>query len=272
MYAGGSSLALVGFSDFKPQSGAAQAFYLFNSLVGMSVFSLTLTYVMQIYSALHSRNAFGLKIRLLSANTDDAAELLAGLGPQGRFDSGFTILSNLAAEAATIKEYHHFYPVLFYFRFREPFYSVSQSTFVLLDAVSLLKSALDDKEYGWLKESASVVQCWQASTLLIEMLEQVFLSGRRPPDDMPPDGTTREHFRLRYFAAIDRLREAGIQTIADPNGGAGIYTALRERWSPRLARLAKPMLYDPGEINQTILNPTLVRARPPFQRRLHDTS
>jgi hypothetical protein len=43
-----------------------------------------------------------------------------------------------------MKEYHHFYPVLFYFRFAESYYSNSKSSRMLLDTVSLLKSALDD--------------------------------------------------------------------------------------------------------------------------------
>ncbi len=34
-----------------------------------------------------------------------------------------------------VKESHHFYPVLFYFRFREPFYSVSRSARLALDTV-----------------------------------------------------------------------------------------------------------------------------------------
>jgi hypothetical protein len=53
-----------------------------------------------------------------------------------------------------IKEAHHFYPVLFYFRFGEPYYSVSRSTLVTLDTVTLIKSALDDGRTAWLKESA----------------------------------------------------------------------------------------------------------------------
>jgi hypothetical protein len=41
-----------------------------------------------------------------------------------------------------VKEAHHFYPVLFYFRFEDPRYAVSRFSLVVLDAVSLLRSAL----------------------------------------------------------------------------------------------------------------------------------
>ena len=82
LYAAANSLSFVGSSDFKPQSAAFRALYMLNSLIGMSVMSLVLTYVMQIYNALKSRNALGLAIQTLSDETGDAAELIAGLGPQ----------------------------------------------------------------------------------------------------------------------------------------------------------------------------------------------
>src|SRR5436190_10939487 len=187
LYAGASSLSFVGAGDFKPQSGVFRALYMLNSLIGMSVMSLVLTYVMQIYNALRSRNALGLAIQTLSDNTGDAAELIAGLGPQGQFDSGFTTLSSLAFNTSAIKESHHFYPLLFYFRFAEPYYSVSQTATVLFDTVSLLKSALRDEDNGWLKESATIAQCWRAAMLLVGMLEEVFLGGQAAPLRSPAD-------------------------------------------------------------------------------------
>lgn len=93
-------------------------FYLFTSLVGTAIISLTLTYLMQVYAALQRRNALGLKIHLASAETADAAELLAGLGPEGKFDSGYNNLSEMAVGMSEVKESHHFYTVLSYFRFR----------------------------------------------------------------------------------------------------------------------------------------------------------
>ncbi len=59
LYAGGSSMAIVGASDFKPATDAYRVVYLVTSLIGMSVTSLVLTYVMQVYGALRQRNALG---------------------------------------------------------------------------------------------------------------------------------------------------------------------------------------------------------------------
>ncbi len=80
LYAGGSSIAIVGASDFKPVTDSYRVLYLVNSLVGMSATSLVLTYVMQVYSALQQRNALGLKLHLLTGESADAAKFLARLG------------------------------------------------------------------------------------------------------------------------------------------------------------------------------------------------
>ena len=56
MYAGGSSMAIVGASDFTPHTSPTRLRFLLNSLSGISVMSLTLTYVMQVYTALQRRN------------------------------------------------------------------------------------------------------------------------------------------------------------------------------------------------------------------------
>jgi hypothetical protein len=59
---------------------------------------------MQIYAALRERNALGLKMHAMSAETGDAAELLAGLFPDGELSGGYNNLSELAGEMADAKE------------------------------------------------------------------------------------------------------------------------------------------------------------------------
>jgi hypothetical protein len=248
LYAAGSSMSIVGSGDLVPRTDATRLLYLFNSLVGMSVVSLTLTYVMQVYSALQQRNALALKVHLLTAQTGDAAELLARLGPRGEFSAGYTDLSDLAAEMIRVKEAHHFYSVLFYFRFREPHYAVSRFALVALDATALVECALDDRRHGWLKESAAVEQLRRASELLVQTLEQSFLGGT--PD--PAVGTGQpgsDRLRTRYDTALARLRRAGIETTADEPAGCERYVALRSRWEADIARLAPAMAYSLEEID-----------------------
>ncbi len=249
LYAGGSSMAIVGAGDFHPVTSSYRLLYLFNSLVGVSVLSLTLAYILQIYTALQRRNTLGLNIYLHTARTGDAAELLAGLGPQGHFDITYSSLAELATEVAAAKESHHFYPVLFYFRFSEPYYSVSLITTVALDSVSLAKSALDDREYRWLKDSGALAQLWEASLLMITTLENTFLAREPRSGSHPPDAETIRSWRDRYFAAVDRLRRAGIKVVADERAGAEHYISVRSEWDYLVRQLAPTMFYTIEEID-----------------------
>ena len=265
VFVGGSSLSIVGASDFAPHTAAMKVMFLFNSVVGTSVISLTLTYLMQIYAALRERNALGLKMHAMSAETGDAAELLAGLFPDGELSGGYDDLSELAGELSETKEAHHFYQVLFYFRFREPYYSVSRTTLLALDTVSLIKSALADDKAGWVKKSAAVQQLWSVSLMLVSTLDKTFL------DQAPEAGSDpiqAEPWRARYFAAVRRLRQAGLPLVADEEAGAELYVQLRRRWDPLIAALAPAMAYSMDEIDPAGSRPQEAKRRPPFEERL----
>lgn len=269
LYAAGSSISLVGASNFSPQTSGFRLLYLVNSIIGTAVTSLTLTYLMQVYNALQRRNKLGLNLELSSAETGDAAELLAGLGPEGKFDAGYSNLSEIAGDVAGAKESHHFYPVLFYFRFNEPYYSMSRSSLVALDTVTLIKSALDDDEYAWLKESAAVAQLWRASTLLIKTLGDTFLSRRATAPQPSPDTQTLDGWRRRYSAALRRLGQAGLKTRSDEQAGADLYVSLRAEWDHEVKTLAAALAYRVEEIDPAGSRPQSVDERQEFSARLH---
>src|SRR5689334_6543981 len=136
---------------------------------------------MQVYTAVRSRNTLALAMHTQSGETGDAAELLARWGPRGRFDGGYNNLSTLAGDMASIKETHHFYPVLFYFRFREAFYAPPRMLLLALDAAALVRTALDPRELGWLQESAALAELERAGVLLLHTLHQSFPTQDEPP-------------------------------------------------------------------------------------------
>jgi hypothetical protein len=246
VYAGAGSMSIVGPSDFVPRTTTYRLVYMTDSLIGMSVLTLTLTYLMQIYTALLRRNSLALRIHLAAGEVPDGAELLARLGADGRFDGSQSFLAALAADITTGKESHHFYPVLFYFRFSDPQYSASRWSFVALDMVTLIETALDERRYGWLKRSADVTQIWAGCVLLLSMLTATFFDT--PPSDCGVDDRARDEWRRRYAAALSRLRDAGIHTTRDERAGAEAYVAMRTRWEPTLAALAPKMAYTMDEI------------------------
>ncbi|MBV9891047.1 MAG: hypothetical protein JO090_09200 [Rhizobacter sp.] len=238
LFVGGSSMSIVGASDYGPAGAAYKLLFLFNSLVGMSVTSLTLTYWMQVYTALRSRNTLGLALQTQSAETGDAAELLARWGPQGRFDAGYSNVSTLASDVASMKETHHLYPVLFYFRFEDASYAMSRILLMTLDATALVRTALDVSKLGWLQQSAAIAELERSSALLLRTLTQNFPAN---PEPSANNAASVERSRLRYEEALERLRAAGIPTRVDPDVGAREYVRLRVVWQPGVEALASAL-------------------------------
>lgn len=249
LYAAGGSLAIVGASDFTPHGTVWKLYFLFNSLVGASIISLTLTYLMQVYSALLRRNSLALTLHELTNETDDAAELICGLGPRGDFQTGATTLAQLSSEMAAMKETHHFYPVLFYFRFQETFYSVSQMTLLALDTVSLIRSALDNDEYATLQCSGSLGQLSRSSLKLVTTLHGTFLTSNSPPSTGLTDAASRERWGKRYLDARRRFQQAGISVTSNEQAGLTAYLESRSCWDSMVMALAPAMKFEPGEID-----------------------
>jgi hypothetical protein len=226
-----------------------------------------LTYILHVYTALQERDSLGLELHLLTDQTNDAAELLAGLGAHGHMDTGYAELGNAAAQLAAADEAYHHYPVLFFFRFEEPYYAVSSIALIALDSTSLIKSGLDDEEYRWLKESAALTQLRAAALRLVNNLFESFLHG--PPE--PPtaiDPAAAERWRARYQAGLRRLQQAGIKTIADEEEGAAAYVALRLRWDYLITELAPHLGYSMVEIDPEGSKPGTSDTRPEFDARL----
>jgi hypothetical protein len=250
LYVGGSSLSFTSSSDYSPQTGFYRLLYLANALIGTASISVTITYILQLYSAVLQRNSLGLSMNVMTKGTGDPAVLLAGLGPQGRFDSGYTVVANLATALTAIKEAHHQYPLLFFYRPYQPASSIPQIAFIALDTVTLLRTALDDSQYRWLKESAAVEHLGGLAAILVKTLESTFIPGAAlETRDGQAQAAHHVAWCARYRAALRQLEQAGICVRPDQDTGAQQYLRLRQEWDPYVERLARYMDYDLGVID-----------------------
>lgn len=243
LFVAGNSLSIVGGGDYSPHSTGTRLLFLINSLIGASMLSLVLSYLVQVYAGLRERNALALTVDLMTDGTGDAAVMLARLMPGGDSSNAASQLSNLAGALAATKEAHHFYPLLFYFRFEEPAYSVSRLCFVFLDLVSLIETALDQEQYGNLTASASVVSLRRGTRLLLETIDRRFALTVETAEDPASDRRSRQSF----FNATVVLANAGISVRLD---GAERYIALRRKWEPLSRRVAPALGYDMREVDR----------------------
>jgi len=266
MYLTGDAMTTVGTSDIAPKTAFYRMFYTFLSVIGISILTLTVTYFLEVFNALQARNTYVVKVHHASNNTGDAAEVLAGLGAGGDFQYGYAHLAEMGAEVAELHEVHHFYAVLLYFRFPEPYYALGRGVLVTLDLVTLIKSALDDARYAWVKESAAVTQIWRGAMRTVTELSVVFLPQGLPEGEPDPKDVAR--WRRRYQGALRRLREAGIATIADEAAGADNYVTLRAQWDRYVHAFAQHMIHPMDVIDPAGERPEEVDQRQEFAQRL----
>lgn len=243
LFVGGNSLSIVGGGDYSPHTTATRLLFLVNSLIGASVLSLVLSYLVQVYSALRERNALALAVDLMTDGTGNAAQMLVRLMPGGDTSSATSELGNLARSLAAIKEAHHFYPLLFYFRFEDPRYAVSRFSFVILDLTTLIDSALDPQRYRTFVGSYAVASLRQGALLLLETLDRNFPSAGAGRDDEAESRRAEQ----RYVAATEKLARAGVAVRQD---GIERYVDARREWELLARRVAPTLGYAMDEIDR----------------------
>lgn len=243
LFVAGNSLSIVGGGGYSPHTVGTRILFLINSLIGASVLSLMLSYLVQVYSALRERNTLALTIHLMTDGTGDAAVMLTRLLPNGDLGDATSELGNLARSLAATKEAHHFYPLLFYFRFEEPYYSVSRMCFVILDVATLVETGLDRERYGPLIKSAPVASLRRGALMLLKTLHRSFPTVRGETDDIAArTGRSRESFHV----AMETLDRAGVACRRD---GAAAYAVSRKDWESLANRLAPALGYAVAEID-----------------------
>lgn len=139
-----------------------------------------------------------------------------------------------------MKEAHHFYPLLFYFRFDEPMYAVSRFSFVLLDLTTLIDTALNKERYGTLQRSAAVTAVRECALLLLETLDRHF------PTVKGTGGGDAAAAQQSYALAAARLQRENIELQHDADG----YAEQRRRWEPLVRRVAPSLGYRMDEIDR----------------------
>lgn len=248
VYYSGYTLATLGYGDIAPQSAFWRVLAVVESLLGFSVLTLSLTYLVSVYSALVRRNVLALALHHRSGRTDDAAELLARLGVGGRLDRvAAQSLADLNLRLHDLYESHHSYPILHYFHFVEPHYAMAHVMAMLADVAALARTALDSDQHAQFARSAEVEEALTASTDSLQRLSALFLPKSYRPEGSGSEAAEElEAWRGRFNRAVERLSEARVTTTANPEAAADQYVQLRRGWAPYATAFRQYMLTNSG--------------------------
>ncbi|MFL9459180.1 MULTISPECIES: potassium channel family protein [Nostocales] len=244
LYYSGFSLTTLGTGDLTPKTDFQRLLTILEASLGFSVFTLTITYLLSVYSAITRRHTFALSLHHRSAGTADAAEMIARLGASGELNGVQQDVSNMATDVIDLLESQHSYPALLYFRFRQCYYALPRVILLAMDTATLIKSALNTKKYHSITHSTAVEELWGGGLQLLVELSSLFLPKSRSKNN----DSVEQTWRKRYYHAVEKMKAEGIETADDLEAGVSLYISLRRQWNPYVVALARYMAYDWNEI------------------------
>ena len=244
-YYSGFAFTTLGVGDLTPKTSFYQMFTVVEAAVGFAVFTLALTYLLSVYSALIRRNAFALSLHHRMGGSPSVVKMIIRLKAYGKFEGASQEISNMADELMFLLEAHHAYPILHYFRFQENYYSLARMMLIALNLSTLIKSALSSKAYEALADSTAITQLESGSLFMLTQIRKTLVESKEGRYET----TSEADWRRFYHGAVDEFRKNGLQTVIDIEAGADRYVSLRYRWQNDVATLAKYMDYQWYEVS-----------------------
>lgn len=239
VYVSGYAFTTLGVGPFTPQSNGYRLLFLVEGAVGFATFTLAITYLLSVLSALRRRNAFARQVHHLTRGTNDALPLLEAIGS----DNGLRreVLLELARGLHDVHESHLAYPVLHYFRHPEPQFAMSTLAGITADLVSLGR-AVTPPDHAWHIRADAVVADGAAREVLRDLSDR-FLptqSSSTIEAGSPSDGPDPQR--------LERAARA-VGEEAPPVQAEHAYARLRGEWLPRVQAFQRDMLFDSSPPN-----------------------
>jgi hypothetical protein len=247
LYYSGFSLTTLGTGDIVPKTDNYRLLTILQAALGFSTFTLTITYILSIYSALIRRNTFALSLYHRADNMADSAEMLARLAADNNVNNVQQDISNIARDLMNLLETQNSYSVLVYFRFQQIYYALPRIAYLAMDTVTLIKTALDKEQYLCLINSSATAELWNGGLHLLREVSRTLV----PKTNLDHRKKNEQAWRAKYYQALERLKAEGIKTTKDPEAGVNSYISLRHEWEPYLFNIMNYMEYEGSEIAPT---------------------
>lgn len=239
LYFSGFNFATLGIGDIVPVSDVARLLTVLEACTGFAVFTLGVSYTLNIYQAVNQRDAFALSLHGGTGETGRVEIALLGLCPDGRpaADSG-TVLGEIADKAYALLQAHHAYPIAHYFRRRKIELAMSRIAVQVLDLVTLTEAALERDANLQLLGSRGYINAKHAGLRLVHTTREMTDHGSA--STAPPDTAAwTTHFNTAYTL----LANNGV-TLRPQDVALTEYLELRLAWENDTRALAETLGHD----------------------------
>jgi hypothetical protein len=225
LYFSGGSLLPVGHGDLVAEGGAARVVALAESATGVILIALVISLVFSLYQSVQAREESVVSLDALAGAPPSGLQILvtaAATQMQHRLEPTF---EEWRRWSASVLESHLAYPILFFFRSSHDNEAWLNSFGAVMDAATLLISAVEHESVGTARLMSKVGN---------HLVEDIFWNLRIK--STPDARVTREEFD----EALARLREAGYRCRAADAAWTD-FVDLRKRYAPTLSRLAESL-------------------------------
>lgn len=256
VYISGYSLTTLGLGDYIPATSFYRLLFMSESFVGFSVITLVITFLVEVYNAVHSRNVLTVMLHHRSGNTGDAGELVARLGAHGDFEHAGRDVSEIASNLVEILEHHHSYPITYYFVFEQVHYCIARMTLLSMETATIIRSLLPHDKYATFTDSSSVVELFGSAKHLIDELAGSFLTAGLLEEENKKSEQCEEVWRKRAVQIRAALQSCEIPTADQMERAVEKYVELRRNWDYYIKAFARHSVHDwrevaPGEASLT---------------------
>ncbi|HEY0079357.1 MAG TPA: ion channel [Pyrinomonadaceae bacterium] len=248
LYFSGITLTTVGYGDIAPATTTIRFIAVFQAACGLALFSLSIAYLLSVYSALERKRAVALSLYHQAEEGADVAGYIAHHFVGGRFQGLAEAFRFASRDIQWLLESHVEHPVIHYFHPVEVYKSLPRMLFLLLESTTVLRACLDRDAYPEVLQRPEVRTLdSSARHVLDELVASLDLERRARERQETTDEEARRWTR-RFRQTLARLRAEGIRTRADEAEGFEAYRSQREDWESKLRRFALYLGYDWDEI------------------------
>jgi hypothetical protein len=248
LYFSGTTLTTVGYGDIAPHTTGMRLTALLEAASGLALISLSITYLITVYSALERKRAVAISFYHQAEEGANVAAFITHHFIGGRFYSLETTLRFATRDLQELLESHVEHPVIHYFHPVEVYKSLPRVLFLALETCAVIRSCLDDEAYMEMCNHPDV-RTLEASSrhVLWELLTSLELE-RRAARRRETAFEESRRWRHRFEQTMRKLKEAGIRTRIDEAAAWEFYRARREEWEAQLHRFSRYLGYDWDEI------------------------